>query len=176
MLEVLCINMDEVWSLLKSLFEKIFDKALTYDKNEPHNLRKCFEEMKEHNLNLCQRKRECFEWFPSDSIENELFYNIILAKVIELPFYNPRFRGSIFKNNVFKQKFIEQSDCLLTAFLDYAVVDHCHWTGKIIGLAPNTCNLQAAIVYPKINVYAHNSAFDNQVMNLSACFGKCFNF
>ena len=100
----------------------------------------------------------------------------MLTKVFELPFYNPHFRGSIFKNNVFKQKFIEQSDRLLTAFLDYAVIDHCHWTGKIIELAHNTCNLQAAIVYPKINVYAHNSVFDNQVMNLSACFGKCFNF
>ena len=31
-LEVLCMNMDEVWSLLERLFEKVFDKALTYDK------------------------------------------------------------------------------------------------------------------------------------------------
>ena len=100
----------------------------------------------------------------------------MLTKVFELPFYNPRFTGSIFKNNVFKRKFNEKRDRLLTAFLDYAQVDHCHWTGKIIGLAHNTWNLQAAIVYPKINVYAHNSAFVNQVMNLSACFGKCFNF
>ena len=108
--------MNEVWSLLERLFEKVLDKALTYDKNESHSLRKCFEETKEHNLNLCQRKRECFEWLPSDSIENELFYNIMLPKVFELLFYNPRFRGSIFKNNVFKQKFNEQSDRLLTAF------------------------------------------------------------
>ena len=100
----------------------------------------------------------------------------MLTKVFELPFYNPRFRGLIFKNDVFKQKFNEQSDRLMTAFLDYAVVDHCRWTGKIIGLAHNTCNLQAAIVYPKVNVYAHNSAFDNQVKNFSACFGKCLNF
>ena len=50
------MNMDEVWSLLEHLFEKVFDKPLTYDKNEPHSLRKCFEGMKEHNLNLCQKK------------------------------------------------------------------------------------------------------------------------
>ena len=60
-LEVLCINMNEVWSLLKRLFEKVFDKVLTYDKNEHHSLKKCFEEMKEPDLNLCQIKRECFE-------------------------------------------------------------------------------------------------------------------
>ena len=96
----------------------------------------------------------------------------MLTKVFELPFYNPRFRGSNFTNNVFIQQFNKESDCLLTAFLDYAVVDHCNWTGKIIGLAHNTCNLQDAIIYPQINVYAHNSAFDNQVMNLSACFGE----
>ena len=96
MLVVLCMYMDEVWSLSERLFEKEFDKALAYDKNEPHKLRKFFEEIKEHHLNLCQRKRECFEWLPSDSMENELFYSIMLTKVFELPFYNPRFKGPIF--------------------------------------------------------------------------------
>ena len=79
-------------------------------------------------------------------------------------------------NDVFKQKFNEQSNLLITAFLNYAIVDYCHWSGKIIGLAYNTCNLQAVLAYPKINVYANNSSFENQVMDLSACFGKCFNF
>ena len=53
-LEVLCKNVDEVWNLLERLSEKVFDKPLTYDKNEPYRWRKCFAEMKEHDFILCQ--------------------------------------------------------------------------------------------------------------------------
>ena len=111
-----------------------------------------------------------------NSIENELFYNIMLTKEFELPFYNPPLKVPIFVNNVFKQNIHKQSDRLMTAFLDNALVDHWRWTGKTIRLAHNTCNFQAAIFYPKINVYKHNFAFNNQVMNLSPSFEKCFNF
>ena len=101
-LEMLRISMNDVWSFLERLLKKVFDKAFTYNKNEPHSLRKCFEEMKERDLNLCKRKRVRFEWLPSDSIENEIFYNIMLTKVFELPFYNPCFRGSIFTKSLNK--------------------------------------------------------------------------
>ena len=56
--------MDEVWSLLERLFEKVFDKPLNYDKYEPHCLRKYFEEMKKRDLNQFHRKKEGFEWLP----------------------------------------------------------------------------------------------------------------
>ena len=65
----------------------------------------------------------------------------------------------------------------MSAFTNHVVVDHCYWTGKIIGQAYPSCNRAVGrITLPKINIYAHNSSFDNQVMNLNASFGKCFRF
>ena len=59
-LEVLCLIMDEVLNLLERLSEKVFDKPLTYDKNEPYNSRKCFEEMKKTRFQFMSKEKRMF--------------------------------------------------------------------------------------------------------------------
>ena len=45
-LEVLCMNMDEVWSILKCFYKSVWQAPLIYDKDVSHSRRKCFEKLK----------------------------------------------------------------------------------------------------------------------------------
>ena len=84
-----------------------------------------------------------------------------MCKVFQLPCYRSSSNlDNLLNLHLFRENYIEQHDQHMAAFTDHAVVDHGHWTGKIIGLAHHSCIHGAKrIMSLKINKYIRSQFF-----------------
>ena len=187
-------NMDEVMSILKWLglyflssqrFKILFEYGCVFDFDDFEMdlllledetfLFKTFYEIYQNVFCRCNGKLHELFLILSEINDPKLLLWIETMLVFFKRNHEDSFNMNYLKDHKTDEEFLsvklnEQLKHLMYYFENYLVVDHDHYTGEILGLAHNICNVSYGKVSNNglLNIYAHNSLFDNAVMILKS--------